>query len=60
MENNNEHRAVVSNPTSTRTSERTESLLVQIKELEDQLGIAHDTISGLNNMLAFERKRHAS
>ena len=55
-----EHNGVVRNPTSTRTNERTETLLVQIKELEEQLGLAHDTIGTLNSLLAFERKRNAS
>lgn len=54
------HRDVITNPTSTRTNERTEALLIKITDLETQLGLAHDTIGTLNSLLAFERKRNAS
>ena len=57
---NNEHKNVVHNPVNERTIERTEVLLDQITSLEEQLGLAHDTIGSLTSLLSFERKRNAS
>jgi hypothetical protein len=55
-----QHKDVVHNPVSGRTSEKIEELQEQISALEEQLGLAHDTIGTLNSLLAFERKRNAS
>lgn len=54
-----DHKNVVHSPVNDRSYERTEVLLDQITSLEEQLGLAHDTIGSLTSLLSFERKRNA-